>query len=153
MTSMRLPTQINIVEVGPRDGLQNEDKTIATATKIEFIDRLSQTGLKSIEATSFVSPQWVPQMADHSEVLEGITRRNGVEYPVLVPNLLGLETALQAKADHIAVFTAASETFCQKNINCSIEESLNRFATIIAKAKKQNVKVRGYVSCAFGCPY
>jgi hydroxymethylglutaryl-CoA lyase len=150
---MTLPKKVTIVEVGPRDGLQNEPKNIPTALKIEFINQLSQTGLKIIEATSFVSPKWIPQLADHSEVLRDISHHPKVKYPVLVPNEQGLTDALNAGAKEIAVFTAASETFNQKNINCSIEESLNRIAKVIAIAKKHNMAVRGYVSCALGCPY
>lgn len=150
---MNLPNHVNLVEVGPRDGLQNEAHAIPTPIKIEFINRLSKTGLKNIEATSFVSPLWVPQMADSSEVLTGIEQVAGISYSALVPNELGLSKAIAAKAKHIAVFTAASQTFCQKNINCSIEESLERFAKIIQKAHQLQMKVRGYVSCSFGCPY
>lgn len=136
---------IRIVEVGPRDGLQNESKIVPTETKIEFINRLSATGLRTIEATSFVSPKWVPQMADHTEVLRGIKRADGVSYPVLTPNLKGFEAALAAGATEVAVFGAASETFSQKNVNCSVDESLERFRVVLEAAKKSNVKVRGYV--------
>lgn len=145
--------EIRIVEVGPRDGLQNELKIVPTETKIEFINRLSTTGLQTIEATSFVSPKWVPQMADHSEVLRGITRADGVSYPVLTPNIKGFEAALAAGAKEVAVFGAASETFSQKNVNCSTEESIERFRVVLEAAKKADVKVRGYVSTVVGCPY
>ncbi|MGV8942025.1 MAG: hydroxymethylglutaryl-CoA lyase [Lysobacter sp.] len=144
---------VRIVEVGARDGLQNEKAIIATADKIELIDRLSATGLQSIEATSFVSPKWVPQLADASEVFAGITRRPGVHYPVLVPNETGYERAIAVGVDEIAVFTAASEAFNQKNINASIAESLARFAPVMQRAKADGVKVRGYVSTVLGCPY
>lgn len=150
---MTLPKKVNIVEVGPRDGLQNEPKNIPTSLKIEFINQLSHTGLKIIEATSFVSPKWVPQMADHSEVMRGITRNPHVRYTALVPNEQGLADAIAAHSEEIAVFTAASETFNQKNINCSIEESLNRIGRVIEIAKKNNIPVRGYISCVLGCPY
>lgn len=146
-------TQITLVEVSPRDGLQNEKEIIPTEIKIEFINRLSQTGLKIIEATSFVSPKWVPQMADHAAVMHGITRASGVQYPVLIPNRKGLETALKSNVREIAVFTAASETFSQKNTNASIAESLARIAEVITLAKEHHLPVRGYVSCALGCPY
>lgn len=144
---------VRIVEVGPRDGLQNEKATIATADKIALIDRLSATGLRSIEATSFVSPKWVPQLADAAEVYTGITRKPGVHYPVLVPNERGYERALAVGVAEIAVFTAASEAFNQKNINASIAESLARFEPVLARAKADGIKVRGYVSTVLGCPY
>lgn len=150
---MALPKRVKMVEVGPRDGLQNEKEIVPAEVKIALIDRLSATGLKAIEATSFVSAKWVPQMADNAIVMNGIARREGVSYPVLVPNLTGLESALQAGADEIAIFAAASESFSQRNINCSVEESLERFAAVISMAQKRRVKVRGYVSCALGCPY
>lgn len=150
---MTLPKQVTIVEVGPRDGLQNEPKNIPTALKIDFINRLSETGLRVIEATSFVSPKWVPQMADHSEVMKGIKRNPNVRYTALVPNEHGLNDALDSQVQEIAIFTAASETFSQKNTNCSIEESLNRIALVIEGAKKHHIPVRGYVSCAIACPY
>ncbi|XP_046674272.1 hydroxymethylglutaryl-CoA lyase, mitochondrial [Homalodisca vitripennis] len=149
----KLPEFVRVVEVGPRDGLQNEPISVPTEVKIEFINRLSQTGLKVIEATSFVSPKWVPQMADHSSVLQGITRKPGVSYPVLVPNLKGLEAAISAGAEEIAVFGAASETFSKRNINCSIAESLVRFREITRVALDRGLRVRGYVSCVCGCPY
>ena len=144
---------VRIVEVGPRDGLQNEKTLVPAADKIELIDRLSATGLRSIEATSFVSPKWVPQLADAAEVYTGITKRPGVRYPVLVPNETGYERARAVGVDEIAVFTAASEAFNQKNINASIEESLARFAPVLERAKADGVAVRGYVSTVLGCPY
>ena len=150
---MSLPRSVKIVEVGPRDGLQNEKQPVPTATKIELIRRLGASGLKTIEATAFVSPKWVPQMAENAAVMRGIERQPGVAYPVLVPNEQGLEAALEAGAREIAVFGAASEAFSQKNINCSIAESLERFRPVVAAAKKADVAVRGYVSCVLGCPY
>ena len=144
---------VRIVEVGPRDGLQNEKAIIATADKIALIDRLSATGLPVVEATSFVSPKWVPQLADAAEVFRGITRRDGVDYPVLVPNLQGYERAREVGVSHIAVFTAASEAFNRKNINATIAESLERFAPVMERAKADGVRVRGYVSTVLGCPY
>ncbi|WP_110636344.1 hydroxymethylglutaryl-CoA lyase [Salinicola salarius] len=150
---MGMPKRVSIVEVGPRDGLQNEAEPIATAVKLELIDRLGAAGLKRIEAASFVSPKWVPQMADHREVMTGIRRRPGVVYSALTPNLKGLEAALECGVEEVAVFAAASESFSQKNINCSIAESLERFAPVIERAKQANVRVRGYVSCVLGCPY
>lgn len=150
---MTLPKKVTLVEVGPRDGFQNESVQIPTEIKIEFINRLSQTGLSVIEATSFVSPKWVPQLADHAEVLQGIDQAPGVRYPVLVPNEKGLENAMAAGAKEIAVFTAASDAFSQKNTNCSIEESLIRIETVVRAAKKQQISVRAYVSCVLGCPY
>lgn len=144
---------VRIVEVGPRDGLQNEKAIIATADKIALIDRLSQTGLRSIEATSFVSPKWVPQLADAAEVYAGIARRPGVSYPVLVPNEQGYERARAVGVTEIAVFTAASEAFNRRNINAGIDESLARFAPVLERAKADGVKVRGYVSTVLGCPY
>ena len=150
---MGMPKRVSIVEVGPRDGLQNEAEPIATAAKLELIDRLGAAGLKRIEAASFVSPKWVPQMADHREVMTGIRRRPGVVYSALTPNLKGLEAALECGVEEVAVFAAASEAFSQKNINCSIVESLDRFAPVIERAREANVRVRGYVSCVLGCPY
>ena len=144
---------VRIVEVGPRDGLQNEKVDIGTAAKIELIDRLSQTGLASIEATAFVSPKWVPQMADAAQVLAGITRASGVAYPVLVPNEAGYDRARAAGAQEVAVFTAASETFNRKNTNAGIDESMARFAPVLVRAQTDGVKVRGYVSTVLGCPY
>ncbi|MEA2079201.1 MAG: hydroxymethylglutaryl-CoA lyase, partial [Pseudomonadota bacterium] len=149
----RYPQQVRVVEVGPRDGLQGEPMTVDTATKIEFIDRLSATGLPVIEATSLVSPEWVPQLADAEAVWSGMQRRDGVDYPVLVPNQRGLERALAMGVRQIAVFTAASETFCQNNINCSIEESLVRYEPVIQRAKAEGIAVRAYLSCVLGCPY
>ncbi|HEY0834143.1 MAG TPA: hydroxymethylglutaryl-CoA lyase [Azospirillum sp.] len=150
---MRLPSRVRIVEVGPRDGLQNEKQIVPTATKIELIERLADAGLTVIESGSFVSPKWVPQMADSPEVFAGIRRKAGVVYTALTPNAKGLEGALAARADEVAVFGAASESFSQKNINCSIAESLERFAPVMAEAKAKGVPVRGYVSCVLGCPY
>jgi hydroxymethylglutaryl-CoA lyase len=150
---MRLPEQVKIVEVGPRDGLQNESGVVSVAVKVELIDRLGAAGLTTIEAGSFVSPKWVPQMADTGEVLAKLRRRPGVRYPVLVPNMRGFEAARAAGASEIAVFSAASETFARKNINCSISESLERYAPVIAAAKSADIPVRGYISCALTCPY
>jgi hydroxymethylglutaryl-CoA lyase len=150
---MRVPKRVKMVEVGPRDGLQNEAVIVPTDVKIELINRLSATGLSAIESTSFVSPKWVPQMADNAQVMLGITRRPGVSYPVLVPGMQGFEAAVAVGAEEIAVFGAASEAFSQRNINCSIAESLERFAPVIIAARQRNIKVRGYVSCVLGCPY
>jgi len=150
---MALPSKVRIVEVGPRDGLQNEKQKVPTADKVELIRRLVAAGLKSIEATAFVSPKWVPQMADAAEVMARIERPVDVSFPVLVPNLKGLEAAIAAGAREVAVFGAASEAFSQKNINCSIAESLERFRPVVEAAKKADVAVRGYVSCVLGCPY
>ncbi len=148
-----LPAAVRIVEVGPRDGLQNEKHIVATADKVELINRLSATGLRSIEATSFVSPKWVPQLADAAEVFSTIERRPGVSYPVLVPNEAGYERARAVGAEEIAVFTAASEAFNRRNINASIDESLRRFEPVLARAREDGVRVRGYVSTVLGCPY
>ena len=150
---MSLPRKVRIVDVAPRDGLQNEPRTVPTAVKIELIERLQDAGLVAVEATAFVSPKWVPQMADHAEVMAGIRRRRGVAHPVLVPNMKGFEAARAAGAEEIAVFGAASETFSRKNINCSIAESLERFAPVVEAAKTHGMRVRGYISCAAGCPY
>lgn len=150
---MALPSKVKIVEVGPRDGLQNEKQSVPAAIKIELISRLGAAGLKTIEATAFVSPKWVPQMADNAEVMAGIVRLDGVSYPVLAPNIKGLEAAIAAGATEVAVFGAASEAFSQKNINCSVAESLERFRPMIEVAAAAGVKVRGYVSCVLGCPY
>ena len=150
---MALPASVRIVEVGPRDGLQNEKSIIPTAAKVELIDRLSATGLQCIEATSFVSPKWVPQLADAAEVMAAIERRPGVRYPVLVPNLQGYERARAAGATDIAVFTAASEAFNRRNTNAGIDESLQRFAPVMERARADGVAVRGYVSTVLGCPY
>ncbi len=147
------PRHVKLVEVGPRDGLQNEPSPIETRAKVDLINRLSHTGLRTIEATSFVSPKWVPQLADAEEVLTQITRKEGVVYPVLVPNMSGLERALGVGAEEIAVFTAVSETFSQKNTNCSIAESIERFKPVIAFAHAKGVRVRAYTSCVLGCPY
>ncbi|TOE77303.1 hydroxymethylglutaryl-CoA lyase [Vibrio parahaemolyticus] len=149
---MTLPTNVTIVEVGPRDGLQNESP-VSTRTKIRLIDLLSDTGLSHIEAGSFVSPKWVPQMADSKEVMQNITRRASVTYSALTPNLQGLEQALDAGANQVAIFTSASEGFCQHNINCSIAESLKRFEPLMVQADKYHVPVRGYLSCVVDCPY
>ncbi len=150
---MSLPTRVRIVEVGARDGLQNEKTIVPAATKIELIDRLSATGLGTIEATSFVSPKWVPQLADAAEVFAGIEKKTGVAYPVLVPNLQGYERAIQVGAREVAIFTAASEAFNRKNINASIDESIERFKPVLERALAEGVKVRGYVSTVLGCPY
>jgi hydroxymethylglutaryl-CoA lyase len=144
---------VRLVEVGPRDGLQNEKATVATGVKIALIDRLTDAGFAAIEATAFVSPKWVPQMADAADVIAGIRRGEGVRYPVLTPNMKGFEAALAAKADEVAVFVAASETFSRKNINCSIAESLERAQPIYAAAAANRIRVRGYISCVLGCPY
>ena len=150
---MGFPAEVRIVEVGPRDGLQNEQVDIGTANKIELIDRLSRTGLRSIEATAFVSPKWVPQMADAAEVLAGITRAPGISYPVLVPNEQGYERARAAGAAEVAVFTAASEAFNLKNTNATVGQSLERFRPVLERANADGVRVRGYVSTVLGCPY
>lgn len=150
---MPLPARVRIVEVGPRDGLQNEPQNVPTETKLAFIRKLADAGLTTIEATAFVSPKWVPQMADHAEVLRALPHDGRVTYPVLVPNLRGLEAAVAAGAREVAVFAAASETFSQRNINCSIAESLDRFAPVFATTQSANIRVRGYVSCVLGCPY
>ncbi|MBQ0933232.1 hydroxymethylglutaryl-CoA lyase [Ideonella sp. 4Y16] len=150
---MSLPSHVTIVEVGPRDGLQNEKQAVDTAVKVELIHRLQAAGLKEIEATSFVSPKWVPQMADNAAVMAGITRQSGVRYSVLTPNLKGWEAAAVTRPDEIVVFGAASEAFSQKNINCSIAESIERFAPVVDAARAAGVKVRGAISCAVGCPY
>jgi hydroxymethylglutaryl-CoA lyase len=149
----RLPARVRIVEMGPRDGLQNEKQEVPTEVKLELIERLGAAGLPAIEATAFVSPKWIPQMADHTEVLERIRRRPGVDYPVLTPNLKGYEAARAAGATEVAVFGAASEAFSKKNINCSIAESLERFRPVVEKARQDKIKVRGYVSCVVACPY
>lgn len=150
---MNLPRRVRIVEMGPRDGLQNEKQEVATAVKLELIERLADAGLPAIEATAFVSPKWIPQMADHTEVLERIRRKPGVSYPVLTPNLKGFEAARAAGAAEVAVFAAASEAFSRRNINCSIAESLERFRPVTEAARDAGIKVRGYVSCVLGCPY
>ncbi|HEY1986914.1 MAG TPA: hydroxymethylglutaryl-CoA lyase [Terracidiphilus sp.] len=150
---MAIPQKVRIVEVGARDGLQNEKQVVSTHIKIEFIHRLAASGLRTIEATAFVSPKWVPQMADHAEVLRALPHNPAVSYPVLVPNMRGFEAAVAAGAREVAVFAAASETFSQRNINCSIAESLERFAPVFNAARDLDIRVRGYVSCALGCPY
>ena len=146
-------TCVRLVEVGPRDGLQNEPQPVSTAVKLELIERLVRAGLRHVEATSFVSPKWVPQMADHAEVLRGLPAQAGVHYPVLTPNLKGLEAAAECGASEVAVFAAASEAFSQRNINCSIAESLARFEPLMARAAALGIQVRGYISCVVGCPY
>lgn len=147
------PQKVRIVEVGPRDGLQNEKNIVPANVKVAFIDMLSDSGLRTIEAGAFVSPKWVPQMADTADVFAAINKKSGVSYPVLVPNAKGMESAVAAGVREIAVFAAASESFSQKNINCSIAESIERFKPVIDEAKKHGIKVRGYVSCVLGCPY
>jgi hydroxymethylglutaryl-CoA lyase len=150
---MKLPARVKIVDVGPRDGLQNEKQPVPAAVKIELVHRLQAAGLTEIEVTSFVSPKWVPQMADNAEVMAGIERKNGVRYSVLTPNMQGLEAALTTRPDEIVVFGAASEAFSQKNINCSIAQSIERFAPVVQAAREHGLKVRGAISCAVGCPY
>jgi hydroxymethylglutaryl-CoA lyase len=150
---MALPSKVKIVEVGPCDGLRNEKQSVSTATKVELIRRLGDAGLKSIEATAFVSPKEVPQMADAAKVMAKIERREGVSYPVPVPDLKGFEAALAAGAKEVAIFAAASEAFSQKNLDCSIAESLERLRPIVVAAKEADIKVRGYVSCVLGCPW
>ncbi|MDH5433729.1 MAG: hydroxymethylglutaryl-CoA lyase [Gammaproteobacteria bacterium] len=148
-----MPDKANIVEVGLRDGLQNETVSVPTEIKLQLIEMLIDSGLTTIEATSFVSPKWVPQMADHNEVMAALPQTDKVNFPVLTPNIKGFENAVAAGAKEVAVFAAASESFSQKNINCSIEESFQRFEPIIQAAKQNNIKVRGYISCVLGCPY
>jgi hydroxymethylglutaryl-CoA lyase len=150
---MNLPTHAKLVDVGPRDGLQNEKQPVPAAVKIELVHRLQAAGLKEIEVTSYVSPKWVPQMADNHEVMQGMTRQPGVRYSVLTPNLKGFEAALLDRPDEIVVFAAASEAFSQKNINCSIAESIERFAPVVEAAKAAGIYVRGAMSCTVGCPY
>jgi len=150
---MSFPRKVRIVEVGPRDGLQNEPQSVPATVKIELVHRLADAGLPAVEATAFVSPKWVPQMADHAEVMAGVVKKPGVAYPVLVPNMKGFEAARAAGAQEVAVFGAASQTFSRKNINCSIAESLERFAPVVAAARAEGIRVRGYISCAAGCPY
>lgn len=144
---------VKVVEVAPRDGLQNERKIVPTEVKIDFINRLSTTGLRSIEVTSFVSPKWVPQMADNAQVFQQIKKTHGISYPVLVPNVKGLESAIAAGVKEIAVFSAASEAFSKANTNCSIEESVKNFKVVIDEAKKHDIRIRGYISCIVDCPY
>lgn len=148
-----LPTTVKVVEVGPRDGLQNEKELISAEVKIELVNQLSQAGFQNIEAASFVSPKWVPQMASSTEVMAGITRQPGTIYSALTPNLQGLEAALAAKADEVVIFSSASEAFAQKNINCSIAESIQRFVPVAQAAKAAGVRLRGSISCTMGCPY
>ena len=150
---MNYPARVKLVDVGPRDGLQNEKTMVPAAIKIELVHRLQAAGLKEIEVTSFVSPKWVPQMADALDVMAGIARQTGVRYSVLTPNMKGFETAVTSKPDEIVVFAAASEAFSQRNINCSIAESIERFAPVVAAAKAAGIYTRGAISCAVGCPY
>ena len=150
---MTIPSRVKLVDVGPRDGLQNEKQPVPAAIKIELVHRLQAAGLTEIEVTSFVSPKWVPQMADNAEVMAGIARQSGVRYSVLTPNLQGFEAALKSKPDEIVVFAAASEAFSQKNINCSIAESIERFAPVVQTARSAGIYVRGAMSCTVGCPY
>jgi len=153
MLSTKFPQQVKVVEVGPRDGLQNEATPISADDKISLIEKLADAGVTYIESGSFVSPKWVPQMGTSAEVFEKVNRMDGVTYAALTPNMRGFEGALAVNADEVAIFGAASESFSQKNINCSIEESLERFAPIMEAAKEANIRVRGYVSCVLGCPY
>ena len=153
MSSSNLPKRVKLVDVGPRDGLQNEKQQVPAAIKIELVHRLQAAGLTEIEVTSFVSPKWVPQMGDSTEVMAGIRRKPGVRYSVLTPNLKGFEAALLSRPDEIVVFGAASEAFSQKNINCSIAESIERFAPVVAAAHEAGIYVRGAMSCTVGCPY
>jgi hydroxymethylglutaryl-CoA lyase len=148
-----IPTRVTLVDVGPRDGLQNEKQPVDTTHKVALVHQLMDAGLREIEVTSFVSPKWVPQMADNAQVMAGITRAPGVRYSVLTPNMKGLEAALPTKPDEIVVFGAASEAFSQRNINCSIDESIERFAPVVQAARAAGIKVRAAVSCALGCPY
>ncbi|MDJ0778839.1 MAG: hydroxymethylglutaryl-CoA lyase [Gammaproteobacteria bacterium] len=150
---MSFPERVRIVEVGPRDGLQNEAQTVPAEVKVELVERLADAGLKTIECGAFVSPKWVPQMATSAEVFQSITPRDGVAYPMLVPNMKGFELALEAGVREVALFAAASETFSQKNTNCSIEESIKRFNEVTREALAQGLRVRGYISCVLGCPY
>jgi hydroxymethylglutaryl-CoA lyase len=150
---MALPTQVRIVEVGPRDGLQNEKQTISTSVKIQLIEKLVDAGLTYIEAGSFVNPKWVPQMADSADVFLGLDRKPNVTYAALIPNLQGFERAISANANEVAIFAAASEAFSQKNINCSISDSIKKFEPLISEAQSQKIPVRGYISCVSGCPY
>ncbi|HSW18838.1 MAG TPA: hydroxymethylglutaryl-CoA lyase, partial [Ramlibacter sp.] len=150
---MKLPSKVKIVDVGPRDGLQNEKNHVPAEIKIGLVHRLQDAGLKEIEVTSFVSPKWVPQMADNAQVMAGIERRPGVRYSVLTPNMKGFEGAVESRADEIVVFAAASEAFSHKNINCSIAESIERFAPVVEAARAKGITARGAISCAVGCPY
>ena len=153
MSRSNLPSHVTLVDVGPRDGLQNESVPIAAATKIELVSRLQDAGLREIEVTSYVSPKWVPQMADAAQVMAGIERRAGVRYSVLTPNLKGLEGALAGRPDEVVVFAAASEAFSRRNINCGIDESIERFRPVVERALAEGLRVRGAISCAVGCPY
>ena len=153
MKTMNLPHRVKLIDVGPRDGLQNEKQPVPAAVKVALVHRLQAAGLKEIEVTSFVSPKWVPQMADNAEVMAGIQRQPGVRYSVLTPNLQGFEAALKTKPDEIVVFGAASEAFSQKNINCSMAESIERFAPVVQAARDAGIAVRGAMSCTVGCPY
>jgi hydroxymethylglutaryl-CoA lyase len=150
---MTIPSTVTLIDVGPRDGLQNEKQPVSAAVKIGLVHRLQAAGLRNIEVTSFVSPKWVPQMADNAEVMAGLQRQSGVRYSVLTPNMQGLEAALTSRPDEIVVFGAASEAFSQKNINCSIAQSMERFAPVVAAARAAGIAVRGAISCAVGCPY
>lgn len=150
---MKFPSKVKLVDVGPRDGLQNEKAPVPAAVKIELVHRLQEAGLTEIEVTSFVSPKWVPQMADAAAVMAGIQRKSGVRYSVLTPNMQGLEAALQSRPDEIVVFAAASEAFSQRNINCSIAESIERFRPVVEQARSRGIYVRGAMSCTVGCPY
>jgi len=150
---MTIPSTVTLIDVGPRDGLQNEKQPVSAAVKIGLVHRLQAAGLRNIEVTSFVSPKWVPQMADNAEVMAGLQRQSGVRYSVLTPNMQGLEAALPSRPDEIVVFGAASEAFSQKNINCSIAQSMERFAPVVAAARAAGIAVRGAISCAVGCPY
>jgi hydroxymethylglutaryl-CoA lyase len=149
----KLPFRVTLVDVGPRDGLQNEKQTVATEHKVALVERLQAAGLREIEVTSFVSPKWVPQMADNVAVMAGLQRREDIRYSVLVPNLKGLEAALPTRPDEIVVFGAASEAFSQRNINCGVDESIERFRPVAEAALAAGIKVRGAISCALGCPY
>jgi isopropylmalate/homocitrate/citramalate synthase len=151
--TLNTPASVRMVEVGPRDGLQNEDRMVPLATKIELVNRLSRAGIKTIETGSFVSPKWIPQMADSAQVFQQIERLPGARYTALTPNMQGLERAIAAQVSEVAVFGAASETFSQKNINCSMRESIARFTEVCAAARAAQLPIRGYVSCALGCPY
>ncbi len=150
---MSLPTKVKIVEVGPRDGLQNEAQNLPVEVKVRLIQLLVDAGLSSVEAGAFVSPKWVPQMAASAEVFRQITKSSDISYPMLVPNMRGLEQAIECGVEEIALFAAASETFSEKNTNCSIEESIERFTTVISRARHESMRIRGYISCALGCPY
>ncbi|MGE8318999.1 MAG: hydroxymethylglutaryl-CoA lyase [Comamonas sp.] len=150
---MKYPSRVQLIDVGPRDGLQNEKTPVPAAVKVELVHRLQAAGLKEIEVTSYVSPKWVPQMADNHEVMEGVERRAGVRYSVLTPNLKGFEAAVADRPDEIVVFGSASEAFSQKNINCSIAESIERFAPVVEAALAAGIRVRGAMSCTVGCPY